>query len=143
MKGILQWKSKHDSTKLYMIDTCTCKLSWLCYQAIYCTSQITLQCQAFEHKLINVLLLHQVSDRIQEKTCKFIVTSYYSWVTLYKKANTYKNCTFGYCLLQQYNICKLYHKKHIKKHTVKLIFEPILRGGQINKLCLHVQYMYM
>ena len=65
MKGILQWKSKHDSTKLYMIDTCTCKLSWLHYQAIYCTSQITLQCQAFEHKLINVL--HQVPDRIQEK----------------------------------------------------------------------------
>ena len=46
--------------------------------------------------------------------------------------------------MQQYIIiCKLYHKKHIQKHTVKLIFEPILRRGKICKLSLHVQYMYM
>lgn len=36
-------------------------MSWLRYQVI------TLQCQAFEHKLINVLLLHQVSDRGPEE----------------------------------------------------------------------------
>ena len=72
--GIIQWKSKYDLIKLYMKDTCTCKLSWLRYQAIYYTSQITLQRQAFEHKLINVIALASSIWQNPGKTCKFIVT---------------------------------------------------------------------